>query len=321
MDADTDPGLRLAPHAVLLRRSATELQVGVEPSVVVPEAYAPVVRALAVGAQPATLERAARDQGLPPRAVTDLLRALHDARLLRSVPASASRAVRVVGAGPLGSRVAHELVLAGVPAVYLADLPGRTVRSPRRRTTRTPSARPDAQPDRLDVLAASLEGLDRSVRVRRTRHFVKPEGAAVALSVVVADGPEPDRLVPDLLREQGAPHLLVRCSGDEASVGPLVVPGGTSCVRCADLARRDADARWPWLLAQLVRHSVSPAPTLLAWAAVTAVVQALAFVDGGAPETLGHTLELGTDSHAMRLRPWPPHPECPCRWSDPAAPA
>jgi len=138
---------------------------------------------------------------------------------------------------------------------------------------------------------------------------------------VAADGPEPDRLVTDVLREAGAPHLLLRSSGDEAVVGPLVVPGTTSCVRCADLARRDADVRWPWLLEQLVRLPVQPAPTLLAWAAVTAVVQTLAYVGGSAAETLGHTLELGTDQHTLRLRAWAVHPECPCRGVDAPATA
>jgi hypothetical protein len=102
-------------------------------------------------------------------------------------------------------------------------------------------------------------------------------------------------------------------------VGPLVVPGTTSCVRCADLAQRDADPRWPWLLAQLTRLPVEPSPTLLAWAAVTAAVQALAFVGAGRAETLGHTLELGSAEHALRLRAWPLHPECPCRWDAAAA--
>ena len=320
MDGAGDPSLRLAPHAVLLRRSADELQVGVEPSVVVPETYERLVRALVVGAGVERLAQTAHEQGLPPHAVPDLLDALAGARLLQPVPAAAELAVRVIGAGPLGSRTAHELVTAGFPTLYLADLPGRPDPSPtRRRTGRAgpagPAERQDPEPDRLDLLGTALADTRPGVRVRRSRHFVHPEGDVVALTVVVADGPEPDRLVPDLLREAGAPHLLVRCSGDEAVVGPLVVPGATSCVRCADLARRDADPRWPWLLEQLVRVQIEPAATLVAWAAVTAAVQALAFVGGADAETLGHTLELGSEQHTLRLRAWPVHPECPCRWA------
>jgi hypothetical protein len=317
MEHSGEPGLRLAPHAVLLRRSAGELQIGVEPSVVVPAEFERLVRSLADGSEPGRLTETAAEQGLPRRAVPDLLAALAEARLLEPGSITAGRAVRVVGAGRLGARTAHELVAAGVPTLYLADLPeapqpretGRPARS-----TRPPSRR--TQPDRVDLLAATLEEARPDARVRRSRHFVHPEGDAVALTVVVADGPEPDRLVPDLLREAGAPHLLVRCSGDEAVVGPLVVPGATSCVRCADLTRRDADARWPWLLEQLTRLRIDPAPSLRAWAAVTAAVQSLAFLGGGRAETLGHTLELGADQHTMRLRSWSVHVECPCRWAD-----
>ncbi len=324
---DLDPGLRLAPHAVVLHRSPTELQIGVEPSVVVPRSYRRVVAALAAGSTPHRLGLTAREQGLRPSAVAELLGALDDARLLQPPPVAPARAVRVVGAGPLASRTADELVTAGFGTVYLADLPARApaddgsdtapARPAARR--RTPAAGRTSRRERtgrVELLTASLRAAHPGARVRRTRHFAQPEGDAVALTVVVADGPEPDRLVPDVLREQGAPHLLVRCTGDEAVVGPLVVPGVTSCVRCADLGQRDADPRWPWLLEQLTRLALEPSPTLLGWAALTAAVQALAFVGGGRAETLGHTLELGGAEHALRLRAWPPHPECPCRWDD-----
>lgn len=315
----TDPGLRLAPHAVVLRRAPHELQIGVEPSLVVPRTYERVVSALADGASAHHLGVIAREAGLRPDGLADLLGALDDARLLRPPSPVASRAVRVVGAGTLGSRTAHELATAGFGTVHLADLPSRLPpdgTAPDRRPNRRRRPQPSGQTDRLALLEAALGAAHPDLRVRRPRHFAQPEGGAVALTVVVADGPEPDRLVPDVLREQVAPHLLVRCAGDEAVVGPLVVPGVTSCVRCADLGRRDADPRWPWLLEQLTRLRVEPAPTLLAWAAVTAAVQALAFVGGGRAETLDHTLELGSGEHALRLRRWPAHPECPCRWDD-----
>ena len=314
-----DPGLRLAPHAVVLRRSPHELQIGVEPSVVVPRTYEGVVSALADGASAQHLGSTAHAAGLRPDGLAALLGALDDARLLRPPSPVASRAVRVVGAGTLGSRTAHELATAGFGTVYIADLPSRLTPD-ETGAARRPSLRRRPQPaghtDRLALLEAALGAAHPDLRVRRPRHFAQPEGGAVALTVVVADGPEPDRLVPDVLREQGAPHLLVRCAGDEAVVGPLVVPGATSCVRCADLGRRDADPRWPWLLEQLTRLRGAPAPTRLAWAAGAAAVQALAFVGGGRAETLDHTLELGGVEHALRLRAWPAHPECPCRWDD-----
>jgi len=304
---------------VVLRRGPDELQIGVEPSVVVPRSFERVLAALVDGATADDLGLTAREAGLRPDSLADLLGALDDARLLQPPSSVTTRAVRVVGAGTLGSRAAHELATAGFGTLHLADLPSRVPADEPgldRRTSRRRRPGPSHETDRLELLAASLGAAHPGLRVRRPRHFTQPEGDAVALTVVVADGPEPDRLVPDVLREQGAPHLLVRCAGDEAVVGPLVVPGATSCVRCADLGRRDADPRWPWLLEQLTRLRVEPVPTLLAWAAVTAAVQALAFVVGGRAETLDHTLELGSGEHALRLRAWPAHPECPCRWDD-----
>ena len=52
-------------------------------------------------------------------------------------------------------------------------------------------------------------------------------------------------------------------------VGPLVIPGVTSCLECADLHRRDRDAAWPAVAAQL-RDTVGIADraTVLATAAL-----------------------------------------------------
>ncbi|RYZ25808.1 MAG: hypothetical protein EOP01_09835, partial [Propionibacteriaceae bacterium] len=105
MDGTADLSVRLAPHAMVLRRSDSELQIGVEPCVVVPASYDRVVRDLAVGAPPHHLDETAVELGLGPQAVPDLLVALADAHLLG--PPATTAAVRVVGVGPLGSRTAQ----------------------------------------------------------------------------------------------------------------------------------------------------------------------------------------------------------------------
>src|SRR5271168_3100729 len=69
------------------------------------------------------------------------------------------------------------------------------------------------------------------------------------------------------LHSQGVAHLAVRVRDGTGLVGPLVVPGVTSCLGCADLHRRDRDAAWPAVAAQL-RDTVGVADraTLLATA-------------------------------------------------------
>lgn len=310
--ADASPDrLRLAAHAVVLRRDAAELQVGIDPAVVVPLAYGVLLDRL-VGASPevAVLADAGR-AGLPDEGTRAVLAALTAAGLLHrdAVPRPTPPVLRLVGAGPLARRTASVLAAAGVRAFHVADLPGPPIPAP--------GVGPRL-PDRVELLAGGLLRRHPDVVVHRLRHWAKPDGIRVDLTVVAADGPETDRLVTDTLLAADQPHLLVRSSGEEVSVGPLVVPGRTSCVRCTDLHRRDADRQWPWVLAQLTRVRLEPAPSLLAWGSSCAAAQALAFLAGRLPESAGHTLELGTRDHALRMRPWPVHPECGCGW--PGAP-
>ena len=117
------------------------------------------------------------------------------------------------------------------------------------------------------------------------------------------------------LQRRGVRHLVATVRGETGVVGPLVVPGATSCLRCADLHRRDADPRWPVLAAQLTAGEAPPGGatvTCLA-TAVTAAVQVLALLDGiGAPATLGTTVELTPPDLLPRTRRWPAHPDCGC---------
>mgnify|MGYP000181463093 CR=1 FL=1 len=47
------------------------------------------------------------------------------------------------------------------------------------------------------------------------------------------------------------PHLGVTLSDQSVRVGPLVLPGETACLMCAELARADADPAWRAILSQL----------------------------------------------------------------------
>jgi bacteriocin biosynthesis cyclodehydratase domain-containing protein len=111
------------------------------------------------------------------------------------------------------------------------------------------------------------------------------------------------------------PHLVATVRGEVGVVGPLVVPGATSCLHCADLHRRDADPSWPRLAAQLTAAEPPPsgATVTCLLTVATAALQVLAYLDGGeAPATLGATVELLPPDLRPRLRRWPPHPACDC---------
>lgn len=140
----------------------------------------------------------------------------------------------------------------------------------------------------------------------------RPPDLVVLTDVVV---PEP-AVVSGLLADR-VPHLLAYAHEGAAAVGPLVWPGRSSCLRCAELHRADLDKTWPKLAAQLVGRTAASdlATTLLA--AALAAEQAFAALAGpGAgrpvPATWGATLELDPVGASLRRRPRPPHPRCHC---------
>jgi hypothetical protein len=303
---DNPSHVELAPHAVLLERPHGELQVGLDPRTALIFAgpgFAELLTALrAAPTTPADLAGIGQAAGLTSRQVVWAVNRLADARLLSRPASPVQRRVRLVGAGRIGLPLARYLLDGGVAELCVFDNQPPEV-------DLYPTA--GVLADRATALAAALAG---PARVLPLSHWSKPETLPIDLTVVVADGPEVDRVITDHLLRLDQPHLLVRSLGDAAWVGPLVLPGRTSCVRCADLTRRDADPEWPTVLAQLGRLRL-PVPDLLTgWAASTAAAQALAFLDGRVPEAAGATLELTADLHT-ELREWPAHRECGCGWA------
>jgi hypothetical protein len=124
------------------------------------------------------------------------------------------------------------------------------------------------------------------------------------------------------LHSQGVPHLPVRVRDGTGLVGPLVIPGVTSCLGCTDLHRRDRDAAWPAIAAQL-RDTVGVADraTLLATAAlalgqVNRVISAVRghkeVPDRRPPAALNATLEFDLNAGSIVARHWARHPLCSC---------
>jgi bacteriocin biosynthesis cyclodehydratase domain-containing protein len=157
--------------------------------------------------------------------------------------------------------------------------------------------------------------------------------AVAALAPRTATGPAPARTSHDLvvltdallpepvrvgrLHSAGQAHLAVRLRDGTGVVGPLVLPGRTTCLRCLELHRRARDPAWPAVAAQLVgRPGTADVFCAMATAALT-TAQALVALDGAAggetaPAVLDATLELEPFTAVLRKRTWPPHPACGC---------
>jgi hypothetical protein len=185
---------------------------------------------------------------------------------------------------------------------------------------RAPSVRVHGRGPLSEVLVESLR-----CSGARIAHSSQPHAAVSADDVdlvVLSDYLVADpRLVRDL-HDEGVAHLLVRVRDGTGLVGPLVIPGLTSCLTCADLHRRDRDAAWPAICAQL-RETVGVADraTVLATAAlalaqvsrVIAAVRGQEAASGPAPpQTLNATLEFDLHAGAIVARRWDKHPLCSC---------
>ncbi|MFL0179586.1 TOMM precursor leader peptide-binding protein [Mycobacterium sp. SMC-15] len=193
-----------------------------------------------------------------------------------------------------------------------------------RRQCRTVSLRVHGRGPLSDLLVESLRYS--SAVVQHSSHPHAVVSTAGTDLVVLADYLVSDpRLIRELHAER-VPHLPVRVRDGTGVVGPLVLPGVTSCLGCADLHRRDRDAAWPAVAAQL-RHTVAHVDraTVLATAAlalgqvdrVIAAVRGTAAGAGlAAPPTLNATLELDLAAGSIVTRRWVRHPLCDCRGLD-----
>lgn len=253
-------------------------------------------------AEPPTADDGARTAALEPD-----LAALHErfgTRAHAILDRRYHRSVRVHGTGRLAASTAALLAAAGVGHVHVPDtadvglsdaLPG--------------GLRPGDEGERTAIAAAE------AVRRARAGAARAQTPGTMADLVVCTDGYPVDPHLRVDLQAQPRPLLVTGVWSSRGVVGPLVVPGRTSCLHCADLHRTDRDPAWPVLAAQLVRSRPALVPSEVAVCTLTAAltaVQALAFLDGERPATADGALEFTLPDWRVQRRHWPRHADCPC---------
>ncbi|GAA3439495.1 TOMM precursor leader peptide-binding protein [Kutzneria kofuensis] len=215
-------------------------------------------------------------------------------------------AVAVRGEGRLGVAVACLLAAAGVGWVDFGAL-GKV----RAEDTGTGYLDTDVDRPRQE---AGLAAIHRSVCTARTGTLPpsrKPD-LAVLTDLVV---PSPSMIAP--LHAEGVPYMLVRMRDGTGVVGPLIVPGRSSCPNCMDLQRTDLDPTWPRLALQLAGRLQPGELAATQAAAGFAAAQALLTLDWwltgvGTPALWNTSLEIDTVTGTVTSRPWEPHPDCRC---------
>lgn len=237
---------------------------------------------------------------------------------------SATKLATVLRALPLNTAATHKLATrlglrdaAGFDAILDGLRAAGVLRSGARTSSRSLSVRVHGCGPLSELLISGLRCS--GARVGHTSHANAAGAPAGVDLVVLADWLAAD---PRLLRDlhiARVPHLPVRVRDGAGLVGPLVIPGVTSCLTCVDLHRTDRDPAWPALATQL-REVIGTAdrPTVLATAGL-ALGQVQRVIAGvretsatAPPPALDTSWEIDVGTGAVRARRWPRHPLCGC---------
>jgi hypothetical protein len=303
--------LRLRPHHRLLRVTPDRVRLGyVHAAVDVAELSAPLWHLMQLlprrtGWRTVELISAGVALGAAPDEVTELLGRLHAAGALRDGTALARRdsaraqaRVLVEGAGPLLVEVAAGLAQAGVGRI--------AVRAP------AGIAREHAGSGRVRALLAEAR-----TRAGSAGDVVSALALGTPDLVVFTDLLTPDPRHRLDLHHEKITHLVVQLVDGRGRIGPLVLPGRSSCLRCADLHRADGDEGWPIIAARAGELMGSASTATLQATAGFAVGQAAGFIDALAtgshpPTCVDAVLTLDTDAGTMCRDRWPAHTDCDC---------
>lgn len=322
---------RIRPGLRLLYRCPGEIQVGLDPrhaTVIrgLPESVIRAVGTLAGHRTTGDLLDAVGPDEAGRSALRDLLVALtarglvQDAeavptpsRLLGEQAAGRHPATRrdmsiaVHGNGRLAVAIACLLAGAGVGRVHVAAS-GRV----QPEDTGTGYHTDDVGRGRSAAARDALRRVDATVATARFDSRRPPD------LVLLTDAVVPDPELVALLFADDQPHLTVHVRDGVGIVGPLVVPGQTSCLRCADLRRSQVDQCWPRIATQLAGHAQLADVACTQATAGFAAAQALDALTWSQsahtrPATWNASVEIDPFSATTRHRAWPPHPGCPCR--------
>lgn len=138
--------------------------------------------------------------------------------------------------------------------------------------------RPPAPAVHVRVRSAARDDVARTVRMLGL--VAAPADRRPSVGVIITDHAVPARAYRDWIRE-GVAHFAVVFGAESVTIGPVVRPGATGCLRCADLGRVEADAAWPAVASQLAVLPAAMALEPVARTEALCVAARLAMAVGG----------------------------------------
>ncbi|MDJ0355555.1 ThiF family adenylyltransferase [Paenarthrobacter sp. PH39-S1] len=247
-----------------------------------------------------------------------LAAAVYGSAALRPLAGRGNAVLRIIGLGRTGAALAQGLVGAGVGTILLEDA--------------APVAPADIGPgayrltdigmNRAAALRRQLLSLDPGCQSHVVRSMQNGGSDFQTLDLVIYAGHDAvDPAASAQLMSRDQPHLIVLQREQDATVGPLVIPGETACGECVERHRAVADPQWPQICGQLTDPATRSQATaveessMALCAAGSAARQALLYLDCiNRPASWSAVLTLRASDGAWLQRSYPPHPECGCQF-------
>lgn len=156
-----------------------------------------------------------------------------------------------------------------------------------------------------DALVGALEvgGLEIAAATRWELDSPDPRVPVIVVAHRLVDPRRAARLM-----AHDIPHLPLELAGDRVTVGPFVVPGETACLACVHAHRRDADASWPLLAAQMLERTPFRTDLALVWEAGILAGRLLTHAGGQSASVTLSAAHVRRSWHGHR-----PHATCWCR--------
>ena len=133
---------------------------------------------------------------------------------------------------------------------------------------------------------------------------------------MVAVGKAPADRVQEWMSD-GVPHLFIdSAEGARISMGPIVIPGQTPCLRCVSMALEDQNPMWREISMQRLLATQREVPVAVAhYVAGVAALEILHFLDEGQSQLIGTTTAMSYHRPInAQQQTFPRHPACGCNW-------
>jgi hypothetical protein len=253
--------------------------------------------------------RAFRTRSLKQTLIQDLTRPEPSAGSLVMKKRSESY-VQINGADPLALATCHLLAAAGVKRVVI-DSPDHLSQLVK------PESLVGLGPDWSNVGQPALLAT-RAIATQFGTEVTRPRGLPKPDCEIFTAWPPPNER--DRVVGEHIPHVVAISDGASATVGPLVLPSKSACLRCVELAQQRLDPRWAHIQVQLQARPAQPEQLsdslLTTWAAsflCMGVLSHLEMLDFGTGSSLvGQRVLVATPGPKVSVERFVIDPVCGC---------